>query len=196
MTPSVPPVSVGKGRLALTRWDALAVLLILGLLVFLAEASRGLLQPLASLQTSPLSLDPSHLPGYAARTTLRMLAALVLSLLFTFTYATLAAKSRRAELLLLPLLDILQSVPDPRLHLGHRRLLHVAGAGPRARAPSSRRCSPSSPARPGTWRSASTSRCARFPTSCSKRRAASGSRPGCASGASRCRSPCRRWSGT
>jgi NitT/TauT family transport system permease protein len=40
-----------------------------------------------------------------------MLAALALSLLFTFTYATLAAKSRRAELLLLPLLDILQSVP-------------------------------------------------------------------------------------
>ena len=111
MTPSVPPISVSKGRLALSRWDALAVLLILGLLVFLADTSRGLLQPLASLQTSPLSLDPSHLPGYAARTTLRMLAALGLSLLFTFTYATLAAKSRRAELLLLPLLDILQSVP-------------------------------------------------------------------------------------
>ena len=111
MTLSVPPISVGKGRLALSRWDALAVLLILGLLVFLADTSRGLLQPLASLRASPISLDPSHLPGYAARTTLRMLAALGLSLLFTFTYATLAAKSRRAELLLLPLLDILQSVP-------------------------------------------------------------------------------------
>ena len=36
---------------------------------------------------------------------------LALSLLFTFTYATLAAKSRRAELVLVPLLDILQSVP-------------------------------------------------------------------------------------
>ena len=34
-----------------------------------------------------------------------------MSLLFTFTYATLAAKSKRAELLLVPLLDILQSVP-------------------------------------------------------------------------------------
>ena len=40
-----------------------------------------------------------------------MLAALTLSLLFTFTYATIAAKNRRAELLLIPLLDILQSVP-------------------------------------------------------------------------------------
>ena len=111
MTFSVPPISVRKRRLALSRWDALAVLLILGVLVFLAETSQGLLAPLASLQTAPLSLDPFQLPGYAARTTLRMLAALGLSLLFTFTYATLAAKSRRAELLLLPLLDILQSVP-------------------------------------------------------------------------------------
>ena len=111
MTPPLPPVSVGKRRLAPSHWDLLAVLLILGVLVFLAETSRGLLQPLAGLQSAPLSLDPSHLPDYAARTTLRMLAALALSLLFTFTYATLAAKSRRAELLLLPLLDILQSVP-------------------------------------------------------------------------------------
>src|SRR5262249_7687675 len=37
--------------------------------------------------------------------------ALSLSLVFTFTYATLAAKSKRAEVLLVPLLDILQSVP-------------------------------------------------------------------------------------
>ena len=40
-----------------------------------------------------------------------MLAAMVASLLFTVTYGTLAAKSRRAELVLVPLLDILQSVP-------------------------------------------------------------------------------------
>jgi NitT/TauT family transport system permease protein len=111
MTFPVPPISVGKRRLVLSRWDALAVLLVLGVLVFLAQTSQGLLAPLASLQTKPLSLDPFQLPGYAARTTLRMLTALCLSLLFTFTYATLAAKSRRAELLLLPLLDILQSVP-------------------------------------------------------------------------------------
>jgi NitT/TauT family transport system permease protein len=36
---------------------------------------------------------------------------MVASLLFTFTYATLAAKSRRAEVVLVPLLDILQSLP-------------------------------------------------------------------------------------
>ena len=105
------PISVEQAGRAFTRWDALAVLLTLGLLVFLAEASRHLLQPLAELQRAPVSLDPHYLPEYAARTTLRMLVALVLSLAFTFTYATAAAKSKRAEVLLVPLLDILQSVP-------------------------------------------------------------------------------------
>jgi len=63
------------------------------------------------LQQVQISLDPVHLPEYAARTMLRMLAAMLLSLLFTFTYATAAAKSRRAEVVLIPILDILQSVP-------------------------------------------------------------------------------------
>jgi NitT/TauT family transport system permease protein len=105
------PISVEKSGRAFTRWDALAILLTLGLLVFLAEASRHLLQPLAELQQTPVSLDPHHLPEYAARITLRMLVALVLSLVFTFTYATAAAKSKKAEVVLIPLLDILQSVP-------------------------------------------------------------------------------------
>jgi NitT/TauT family transport system permease protein len=105
------PISVGGWRRFFSRWDVLAVLLILGLLVFLAEASRHLLQPLTELQRQPVSLDPANLPEYAARTTLRMLIAMVLSLIFTFTYATLAAKSKQAEKLLVPLLDILQSVP-------------------------------------------------------------------------------------
>jgi NitT/TauT family transport system permease protein len=105
------PISVGGWARLFSRWDVLAVLLIVGLLVFLAEASHNVLQPLAELQKQPPSLDPRHLPEYAARTTLRMLVAMVLSLIFTFTYATLAAKSKSAERLLVPLLDILQSVP-------------------------------------------------------------------------------------
>src|SRR6516225_1235707 len=105
------PISVQEWTLSLTRWDAFAILLVLGLLVFLAEASNNLLEPLSQLQAEPLSLAPERLPQYAARTTLRMLLALGCSLLFTFTYATLAAKSPRAELVLVPLLDILQSVP-------------------------------------------------------------------------------------
>ena len=111
MTGIIPPVSVERRRLGLSWWDLAAILLVLGLLVVLAEASRGVVKTLAELQATPLSLDPSNLPEYAARTTLRMLAAMGLSLLFTFIYATWAAKSRRAALVLIPLLDILQSVP-------------------------------------------------------------------------------------
>ena len=107
----IVPISVGGWTRLFSRWDILAVLLILGLLVFLAEASRHLFEPLTSLQQQPLSLDPHNLPEYAARTTLRMLIAMAASLLFTFTYATLAAKNHTAERILVPLLDILQSVP-------------------------------------------------------------------------------------
>jgi len=94
-----------------TRWDVLAFIVVIGLVVFLGETSRGLFAPLTQLQLSPISLDPRHLPEYAARTTFRMFAALALSLLFTLTYATWAAKSERAGKLLVPILDILQSVP-------------------------------------------------------------------------------------
>lgn len=60
---------------------------------------------------SAVSTDPFQLPYYAARSPLRMFAALGLSLVFTFFYATAAARSRRAAKVLIPLLDILQSVP-------------------------------------------------------------------------------------
>jgi NitT/TauT family transport system permease protein len=98
-------------RDAVTRWDVLAFIVVIGLVVFLGETSRGLFAPLTALQMTPISLDPWHLPEYAARTTFRMFAALALSLLFTLTYATWAAKSERAGKLLVPILDILQSVP-------------------------------------------------------------------------------------
>lgn len=111
MTRVVPPVAVATRQRMLGFWDLVAILLVLGALVFLAEASRGLVRPLPEPGVSAITLDPAALPGYAARTTLRMLAAMALSLLFTFTYATWAAKSRRAEVVLMPLLDILQSVP-------------------------------------------------------------------------------------
>src|ERR1017187_3431339 len=103
--------SFGFVRDLASRWDAIAIVVVIGILTFFAEASRGLLAPISGLAAAPLSLDPSHLPFYAARTTLRMFTALALSLVFTFTYATWAAKSARAEKLLVRMLDILQSVP-------------------------------------------------------------------------------------
>src|SRR6202000_2376703 len=58
-----------------------------------------------------VDLDPVNLPNYAARSTLRMFVALIFSTLFTFIYGYVAARNRRAEKVLVPLLDILQSVP-------------------------------------------------------------------------------------
>src|SRR5471030_1222505 len=94
-----------------SRWDVLAFIVVIGLIAFLGETSRGLFAPLTALEATPMSLNPARLPEYAARTTFRMFAALALSLVFTLTYATWAAKSERAGKLLVPILDILQSVP-------------------------------------------------------------------------------------
>jgi NitT/TauT family transport system permease protein len=109
--PDFPPLSIIRNRLVPGHWDVLAFLLVIAFFIYLAEAAHGLTQPLARLEAIPISLDPRALFGYSARTALRMLIALGCSLVFTFAYATLAAKSRRAEMVLVPLLDILQSVP-------------------------------------------------------------------------------------
>ena len=98
-------------RLIPTWWDFAAAALVLGLFLLLATGARQMVAPLPVAQPPDVSLSPLALPAYALRTTLRMLAALAASLVFTFTYATWAAKSRRAEIVLIPLLDVLQSVP-------------------------------------------------------------------------------------
>ncbi len=108
---TLAPIAVRARGLLPSRWDAIAAFLLLGLFLALADTGHGVEQPLSALKTTPISLSPWHLPEYAARTTMRMVVAMVLSLLFTFTYATLAARSRTAERVLIPLLDILQSVP-------------------------------------------------------------------------------------
>ena len=107
----LPPVSIAARRLVPSRWDLLAAVLVLGFIILFADTSRGLVAPLSSITAHALDLSPWVLPGYALRTAFRMLIALGVSLAFTFTYATWAAKAPRAGTLLVPLLDILQSVP-------------------------------------------------------------------------------------
>ncbi len=92
-------------------FDIAAIICVFGVVFGVASVARTTLGPLSAPNATHITLDPSYLPFYAIRTTLRMFAALVCSLVFTFTYATFAAKSRRAALLLIPALDILQSVP-------------------------------------------------------------------------------------
>jgi NitT/TauT family transport system permease protein len=92
-------------------WDAVALVLVIGAMVLIVYGGEQTTLPLSALDVAPVSLDPANLPLYALRTTMRMLLAIVCSIVFTFIYAALAAKSRRAEMVLIPLLDILQSVP-------------------------------------------------------------------------------------
>src|ERR1700749_3335529 len=92
-------------------WDIVAVILVIGAMVLIVYGGEQTTLPLSTLDTAPVSLDPANLPVFALRTTMRMLLAIVCSIIFTFIYAALAAKSRRAETVLIPLLDILQSVP-------------------------------------------------------------------------------------
>jgi NitT/TauT family transport system permease protein len=92
-------------------WDAVAFVCVIGVLVGIGHVAEGTLTRIDAPGATEVTLDPLNLPEYAIRTTARMFAALAASLLFTFTYGTAAAKSRRAALVLVPVLDVLQSVP-------------------------------------------------------------------------------------
>jgi len=106
-----PSFNASAWRLSPNRWDFIAFPLIICLIAMAVVGYHQTMAPISVLKTQVISLSPSMLPEYALRTTLRMLAAMVASLVFTLIYGTLAAKSRRAEKVLIPILDILQSVP-------------------------------------------------------------------------------------
>ena len=91
--------------------DLVALILVVAIILLLGSGARQMVAPFVVAQQPEISLAPSALPNDALRTTMRMLVAMIASLLFTFTYGTAAAKSRRAEMVLIPLLDVLQSVP-------------------------------------------------------------------------------------
>ncbi|MCP3370102.1 ABC transporter permease [Bradyrhizobium cajani] len=104
--------TAATGRTLLPNvWDVAVLILVIGAMVLIVYGGEQTTAPLSELERTPVSLDPSNLPLYALRTTLRMLLAIVCSTIFTFIYAAIAAKSRRAEMVMIPLLDILQSVP-------------------------------------------------------------------------------------
>jgi NitT/TauT family transport system permease protein len=89
--------------------DAVLVLGLCGTLFGLLEFGRewtGAPRPTIEIDLSPLAL-----PAYTFFSMFRGLAAYVISLAFTLVYAFWAAKDPRAERLLIPLLDILQSIP-------------------------------------------------------------------------------------
>ena len=107
---------VGQDATLRSRTRVIADVVVLAAVAVLfwlmVELSYGVSAPFnPEHAASTVSTDPWNLPYYAARSLLRMFVALAVSVLFTFVYATAAARSRRAEMVLIPLLDVLQSVP-------------------------------------------------------------------------------------
>src|SRR6202142_1098374 len=105
------PVVAWPRRLRPNFWDLVALPLVIGLVALIAWSSQQMSVPFAEGQQITISLDPWKLPEYGLRTVMRMLIALAVSLVFSLAYAALAAKSKRAEKVLVPMLDILQSIP-------------------------------------------------------------------------------------
>jgi len=112
MSRTFPSADLLRPSRYFSRWDLIVVPLVFGLLWLLTVGLRGASQPFSSASPDlTVSLSPWNLPYYALRSLVRMVLALALSVLFTFSYATLAAKNRQAEKLLIPILDFLQSLP-------------------------------------------------------------------------------------
>jgi NitT/TauT family transport system permease protein len=107
------PGRTGRSLLTTTpnRWDWALLPLVLAVLAALAFGAMQMSRPFTLGQPTPISLDPVYLPYYLLRTILRMFTALGFALLFSFVFAAVAAKYRTAEKVLIPLLDVLQSVP-------------------------------------------------------------------------------------
>ncbi len=100
---------LGQPTRDLLSWGDLIVLAIIAVLIY--AGVRLAWRTPSVIEGPEISLAPTALPWYALLSVGRVLAAYGLSLLFTFTYGSAAARSRRAEQILLPLLDVLQSVP-------------------------------------------------------------------------------------
>src|SRR6202521_5461713 len=91
--------------------DVVVLFGVFGLLWTILHFGRGMVIHFDESQSSAISTDIRNIPYYAGRTVLRMWLAFGFSLLFTFSVGYAAAKSRVARSVILPALDILQSVP-------------------------------------------------------------------------------------
>jgi NitT/TauT family transport system permease protein len=109
MTRPLTPANKTLGRSNWTWQDGLLILVILSFIVAIirtASKFTGTFEPELTIST-----NINALPGYTAQTLIRMGLAYFFSLIFTLLYAYTAYRSRIAERILIPMLDILQSIP-------------------------------------------------------------------------------------
>ncbi len=111
VTPTFPTRGTLRRRLGFSPLDLIVGLAFFLLVFAFIRVGRGTAVTLIPSKLSGLDTSPINLPYYAARSLLRMFAALVLSVSFSLAYAYTAAHNRRLRRVLVPVLDILQSVP-------------------------------------------------------------------------------------
>ncbi|WP_196592526.1 ABC transporter permease [Pectinatus sottacetonis] len=94
-----------------TAMDIVVLAVVFMIFYIVLKLSMGMDIPFSLDTDISISLSPEMLPYYAGRSLLRMFIALGFSFLFTFIYGYIAARSKWAGKIMIPLLDILQSIP-------------------------------------------------------------------------------------
>jgi NitT/TauT family transport system permease protein len=103
------PVSIPFTSVRFRLVDLLVLLFVvavLSLLVYVGSGWHYRLQPAVEI-----SLDPANIPLYSANSLTRIFCAYILSFLFSIWYGYTASRSRLHEKIMIPLLDVLQSIP-------------------------------------------------------------------------------------
>ena len=111
---AVTPTFPGRESLRRLRFRPLDIMVGVGVFLLIYAVVRvgaSARVPLHPSRAATISTSPAELPYYAARSLLRMFVALLFAYAFSLSYAYVAARSRRARRVLIPALDILQSVP-------------------------------------------------------------------------------------
>lgn len=113
MQRTYPEINLQQGERAWRfGWIDILVAISIFLLLWLVISLSGDMRvSFDEVHPPAFSLDVTRIPYYTARTVLRMFIAFFAALLFTIIYGYIAAKSVRARKVMLPMLDILQSVP-------------------------------------------------------------------------------------
>jgi NitT/TauT family transport system permease protein len=113
MAMKLPTIQLGAAevRRSFTWVDLVVLVGVFGLSWTVLHFGRGMVVHFDESQSPAISTDIRNIPYYAGRTVLRMWIAFGFSLLFTFSVGYAAAKNRVARSIILPALDILQSVP-------------------------------------------------------------------------------------
>lgn len=92
-------------------WDLIAISIIFWIFILVKNATEYMYAPVPLNLQNEISLSISNLPQYALRSTSRILIGLIISIIISIIYALIAAKNERLRKIMIPFIDIMQSIP-------------------------------------------------------------------------------------